>query len=221
MEIADNQLVEAGYPPLQRAGWYKRVQAWMLTQRSPAYDALVAGRKLALLSRLEGTILEIGPGAGANLPFFRPSVRWVGVEPNPYSHARLRAEAMRLGLDAEIRLGTAEQLPFPDLTADAVVGTLVLCSVRDQAAALREIRRVLRPGGRFVFMEHVLAPPRTRRRLAQRLVAPLFPLLADGCHPDRDTARAIREAGFARVELQPFDLPVPVVGSHLAGIAWV
>jgi SAM-dependent methyltransferase len=224
MQTADTQLVQTADPsfePSQRAGWYKRVQAWLLTQRSPVYDALVAGRKLAMLSRLEGTVLEIGPGAGANLPFFRSSVRWVGVEPNPYSHARLRAEADRLGLDAEIRLGTAEHLPFPDRTADAVVATLVLCSVRDPAAALREVKRVLRPGGRFVFMEHVVAAPRTRRRLAQRLVRPLWPLVGDGCHPDRDTARAIQDAGFSRVELRPFDLPFPVVGSHLAGVAWV
>lgn len=220
MQLANERYVQATVPAPPRAGLYQRVQAWMLTQRSPLYDALVATRKLALLSPLEGTILEIGPGAGPNLPFYRHGVRWIGVEPNPYSHARLLSEAERFGLDAEVRLGTAEHLPFPDGAADAVVATLVLCSVRDQAAALREVRRVLRPGGRFVFMEHVVAPARTGRRLAQRLVRPVWPLVAGGCHPDRDTARAIREAGFARVDLRPFDLPIPVVGSHLAGIAW-
>jgi SAM-dependent methyltransferase len=222
METTHPRLIAAGFHPLQNAGWYKRAQVWMLSQRSPRYDALVAGRKLALMSRLEGTVLEIGPGAGANLPFFRSSsVRWVGIEPNPYAHARLQEEAARLGLEAEVRLGTAERLPFPDRAADAVVSTLVLCSVRDQAAALREVRRVLRPGGRFVFMEHVVAPHGSWRRFAQRLVKPLWPVIADGCHPDRDTAQAIQDAGFSKILLRPFEIPVPVVGSHLAGVAWV
>src|SRR6185295_4957831 len=116
-----------------------------------------------------------------------------------FSHQRLLEEAARLGLGAEVRLGTAERLPFPDQSADAVVASLVLCTVRDPAAALREVRRMLRPGGRFVFIEHVGGEPGSRTHRAQRLVKPLWRVLGDGCHPDRDTEAAIREAGFARV----------------------
>lgn len=202
------------------ARWYKRAQAWALSQRSPRYDALVAGRKGALLSPLEGTILELGPGAGANLPFFRSGVRWIGVEPNPFAHAYLEEAAARLGVDAEVRAGTAERLPFPDRAADAVVGTLVLCSVHDQAAALREVRRVLRPGGRFVFIEHVRAAHGHPLRWIQRAVRPLWSALADGCHPDRDTGQAIAAAGFRRLQLEEVDLPLPLVGPHIAGVAW-
>lgn len=217
----DAEPVEAGYAPLQHVTWYKRAQSWMLAHRSARYDALVAPHKLALLSRLAGTVVEIGPGAGANLAFFRSDVRWIGIEPNRFSHPMLRAEGARLGLSADVRLGTAERLPLPDRSVDAVVSTLVLCSVREPAAALREIRRVLRPGGRFVFIEHVAAARGTAARLAQRLIRPVWRAVADGCHPDRETAIVIADAGFTRVEQRRLVLPVPIVGPHLIGIATV
>ena len=198
---------------------YKRLHARLLAAGCPRYERSVEAHKRRLLGALAGTVVEIGPGAGANLRFYAPGVRWVGVEPNPWAHPWLEREAADVGLAAELREGTAASLPFPDASADAVVSTLVLCTVRDVPRALAEARRVLRPGGRFVFVEHVAAAPGTRTRLAQRLVRPVWPLLADGCHPDRDTERAIRAAGFARVEVARFHAPVPVIGPHIAGVA--
>ena len=205
--------------PLRPPSWYKRLHARLLATGCRRYDRAVEAHKRRLLGPLAGTVVEIGPGAGANLRFYGPGVRWHGVEPNRWAHAWLEEEAARVGLAAELREGTAEALPFPDAFADAVVSALVLCTVRDVPRALAEVRRVLRPGGRFVFVEHVVAPPRTRTRRAQRLVRPVWPLLADGCHADRDTERAIREAGFARVEVERFTVPVPVIGPHIAGVA--
>jgi SAM-dependent methyltransferase len=213
-------VLDAGFRPLRGVAWWKRFQAWALSLRSPRYDGLVAARKLALFSPLEGTVLEIGPGAGANLPFFRTDVRWIGVEPNPFLHPTLEETATRLGRDIELRAGTAEQLPVPSQSVDAVVGTLVLCSVHDPAAALREVLRVLRPGGRFVFMEHVAAPRGSVRRFVQRLLRPFWTFAADGCHLDRDTAATIRAAGFRAVMADHFDLPIGVIGPHVAGTAW-
>jgi SAM-dependent methyltransferase len=207
--------------PVRAATWYKRVQAWALSRERPNYDGLVAARKLALLSPINGTVLEIGPGAGANLPFFRTDVRWIGVEPNPFLHPHLEGTATRLGRNIELRAGTAERLPVPSHSVDAVVATLVLCSLDDPAVALREVLRVLRPGGRFVFMEHVVAPRgNLATRIAQRLLAPFWRGLADGCHLDRDTAAAIIGAGFPTVEVESFHLPIPVIGPHIAGTAW-
>jgi len=219
--VTDESELEAGFRPLRGAAWYKRAQAWALSRQSARYEDMVRGEKRALLGALEGTVVEIGPGAGGNLEFLPPGVRWIGVEPNRYFEVHLRRRAERLGRDIEIRAGTAERLPVDDGQADAVVSTLVLCSVGDVNATLREIRRVLRPGGRFVFVEHVAGPPRSATRLAQTILKPLWIALGDGCHLDRDTGAAIEAGGFARVEIRRLALPVPVLGPHVAGTAWV
>ncbi len=174
--------------------------------------------KQELLGSLSGTVLEIGPGTGANLPYLPPSVHWIGVEPNPYMHPYLREEAARLGRDVEVRPGVAEDLTAPDASVDAVVCTLVLCSVHDPAQALREVYRVLRPGGRFVFIEHVAARRGTWQRQAQNLVQPLWTPVGDGCHPNRETWLTIEAAGFDQLDLVHFDIGVPLVGPHIAGV---
>jgi SAM-dependent methyltransferase len=212
---------DAGFPRLRRATWYKRVQAWALSRRHQRYDAAVRERKQELLTPLEGTVVEIGPGGAANLSFLRPDVRWIGVEPNPFFTRYMRASAARAGRPLDVRAGVAERLPLPDASADAVISTLVLCSVQDLGAALREIRRVLRPDGRFVFVEHVAAADGTFQRRVQRAIRPLWRALGDGCHPDRDIASAIAAAGFASVDLRRFEVPFPIIRPHIAGVAYI
>jgi SAM-dependent methyltransferase len=197
----------------------KRLFALLLSLGGRAQGRRLAAHKRALLGRLRGDVVEIGPGAGANMPYFDPGVRWVGVEPNPYMDRYLERAAAQAGLPIEIRRGVAERLPLADRSVDAVVATHVLCSVEDPAAALAEARRVLRPGGRLVFLEHVGAPPDTPTRRLQALVRPLWALCADGCRPDRDTERLIRAAGFAEVRVERFGLELPIVGPHIAGVA--
>jgi SAM-dependent methyltransferase len=206
---------------MRNARWYKRLSAWALSRTNRRYDAMVAEEKRTLLSPLSGTVLEIGPGGGNNLAFLRPYMRWIGIEPNPFFHDRLRARGERLGIEVDVRTATAEALPVPDQSVDAVISTLVLCSVRDPQAALREVRRVLRPGGRFAFVEHVAAPHGTGLRLLQRALRPAWGAFSDGCHVDRDTGSLIEAAGFAAVDLRHFTLPVPVMGPHIAGVARV
>src|SRR5690242_6004104 len=99
-------------------------------------------------------------------------------------HRHLREAAERTQIPIEIRTLMAERLPAEDDSVDAVVSTLVLCSACDPARVLREIRRVLKPGGRFVFLEHVAAPQGTRLRTVQRWIRPVWRRIADGCHPD-------------------------------------
>lgn len=164
----------------------------------------------ALLGALRGSVLELGPGAGGNLHYYNADIRWLGVEPSKVARDQTRAEAARLGMRAQILPGRAEDLELDDASVDAVVCSFVLCSVRDQAAALDQIRRVLRPGGRFVFAEHVAAPAGTWVRRAQNLLA----VLPGGCRPNRETGKAIAEAGFTIVDLHRFDMRgVP----HIAG----
>jgi SAM-dependent methyltransferase len=183
------------------------------------YERLVALRKRALFAGLSGTVLEIGPGTGANFVYYPPDIRWIGIEPNPFMHPHLRAAAAGAGLSIDIRDGRADRLECDDESVDAVVSTLVLCSVSDVSGALLEIQRVLRPGGRFLFIEHVADLPGTWLRRTQRLLRPLVRTLADGCHLDRDTALAIERHGFAGVAYQCFRLPIPLVSPHIIGIA--
>ncbi len=197
----------------------KRLMAFALARFHRSYEPKVADRKRALFAGLEGTVLEIGPGTAPNLVYLNHDVHWIGIEPNPFMHPHIRRRAARLGLPVDLRSGRGERLEVDTASVDAVISTLVLCSVGDVAATLREIRRVLRPGGRFLFMEHVAAPPGTRRRQIQRLIRPLAQYLADGCCPDRETGRAIEAAGFSGLRYDRFTLALPIVGPHIAGTA--
>ncbi len=210
----------AGETPEVRRGLRARWFAWLLAHGEGFDRELYGARKRELLGPLRGTVVEIGPGAGVNLAYYDPGVRWIGVEPNVHFHLRLRDKAAALSLDAAVRPGRAERLDLPAASADAVVSTLVLCSVDDLGAALAEVRRVLKPGGRFVFIEHVAARGPGLRRV-QRLVKPAWGVLADGCRPDRETAHHIEAAGFEAVRLERFDaaMPLPIVKPHIAGTA--
>ncbi len=202
-----------------RAGWYKRIVAASIAKGSASYNQVVADRKQALLSNLHGEVLEIGAGSGPNLGFLPHDVHYTGIEPNPYMHNYLRAAAQQIGLAIDIRSGTAEQLAVADNSLDAVMSTLVLCSVGDQEQVLREVRRALKPDGRFVFLEHVAAPQGTRLRRTQNVLQPIWSLFSDGCHPNRETWAAIEQAGFSQVHLQHFNPIGGLMGPHIAGTA--
>jgi SAM-dependent methyltransferase len=184
----------------------------------------LADKRAALLAPLEGRVLELGCGFGANFPHYPDAVtELVAVEPEEHFRDLARARADELGLGATIIEGTAESLPVETGSFDAVVATAVLCSVDDQAAALTEIKRVLKPGGALVGFEHVGSPGRARHLTERVLDAALWTHLNGGCHLSRDTRGAIRTAGFdtdeLRVERFPF-LPFPVSKSdHIVGAA--
>lgn len=175
----------------------------------------------SLLGSLHGTVLELGPGAGGNLRRFRPDVRWIGVEPNARFRSLTGREASRTGLSAQVLAGRAERLSLPDGSVDAAVATFVLCSVTDQRTALAELFRVLRPGGRYVFAEHVAAPPGTWLRRAQHAHAFCTGLFGGSCRSNRDSLAAIERAGFDVVELHEYVQPGPFGAgiAHIAGAA--
>lgn len=200
--------------------WYKRVFAWLMAHGATSYEHAVRDRKQTLFSNLHGDVLEIGPGAGPNLRYYPQDIHWIGIEPNPYMYPYLKKEAERLGINMDIRSGTAERLEAEDNSVDAVVSTLVLCSVADLSGTLQEIRRVLKPGGRFFFLEHVAAPRGTWLRRVQSGIRPIWQAIGDGCHPDRETWVALENAGFKSVNYQPFRAPVPaIVSPQIIGVA--
>ncbi len=202
-----------------RQGFYHIAFAWLLSHGEGADRRAYGERKRAFLSDLRGTVVDVGAGAGVNLSYLDPAVRYVAVEPNVHFHRRIRRKAKRAGIKAEVMAGVAERLPLPDASADAVLSTLVLCSVDDVARSLAEVQRVLKPGGRFVFVEHVAAPRGTALRAAQRLLRAPWGLIADGCRPDRETARMIDSAGFTDLATEKFTVPVFPISPHVIGSA--
>jgi SAM-dependent methyltransferase len=200
-------------------GLSKRWFAWAMGHVAERYDALLAHRKRDLLGSLNGTIVEIGPGTGANFRYYPRGVRWIGVEPNPYMLPCLRRAGIAVGIDVDVRQEYADAIELADGSADVVVSTTVLCSVHDQAKTLQEIRRVLKPGGQLVFLEHVVAGRTTSLRKVQRLIRPVWRCIADGCDPARDTGEAIVAAGFKPIEFERFMLPLGPIATHIAGVA--
>jgi SAM-dependent methyltransferase len=224
----DDLHLTAHRPAPRQAGLRQRLFAYMMAHSGKTYEAGSAARKQALLGDLHGRVLEIGPGAGPNLRYYAADVEWIGVEPNPFMHPYLRQAIRDLGRAEErfcIDPGDARggRLPAGDASLDAVVSTLVLCSVPNVEETLREVLRVLKPGGRFVFIEHVAAPHGTRLRTLQNVIQPLWSLVGDGCHPNRETWDAIARAGFAQVEIDHYRYPgagpASPDGPHIAGQA--
>ena len=193
------------------------------------YDALgvfmergwMGERRARLLAGTHGAVLEVGGGTGANLTYYRDADRVTVVEPDPHMRKKLRPKAVTASVPVEVSAAGAEALPFPDASFDTVVSTLVLCTVPDQALALAEIRRVLRPGGRLLFVEHVRAAGPWARW--QDRIEPLWGRLLGGCHPNRDTVSGIEEAGFEIEALDAFYPPVLMsrLTPHVQGSATI
>jgi ubiquinone/menaquinone biosynthesis C-methylase UbiE len=162
-------------------------------------QAGLAQRREELLADLSGEILEIGGGTGLNLSHYPGTVkRLVVVEPDAHMARRLREKLadLRAGIDAEVVETSAEALPFADDSFDAVVSTLVLCTVDSPQRVLEEIRRVLRPGAELHLIEHVRDPQNAKRaRWQDRLERP-WGWVAGSCHPNRDTRATLEAAGF-------------------------
>jgi ubiquinone/menaquinone biosynthesis C-methylase UbiE len=188
---------------------------------APAEDrAGVAEHRRELVAGLRGRVLELGAGTGLSFRHYPPEVeRLIAVEPEPTMRAKAQEAARGLALDVQLVDGTADALPAADASVDAAVVSQVLCSVPDQARALAELRRVLRPGGELRFYEHVVADGSWGRRAQRALDATVWPRLMGGCHLTRDTAAAIAAAGFEMRAVRRLTFGLSPAAPHILGAA--
>ena len=165
--------------------------------------------------KARGEVLEIGIGSGLNLPFYSPEVRRVhGVDPSAELQKIARKRAVESSADVDFILQSAdESLPFAEASMDTVLMTWTLCSIPDPSRALAEVKRVLKPKGQFIFIEHGRSPERGVAAWQDRLT-PLWKRIGGGCHLNRKVDELIERAGFQMEELTTFYLPGPRPMTH-------
>lgn len=184
-------------------GMRSRFNAWFFQAFDRYINHVAARHKRAAFGDIGGSrIVELGAGVGANFAFVPPGSTVVAVEPSEAMHDALRRRAAERGVDLELIGGRAERLPLPDASVDEVICSLVLCTVGDPDATVAEVRRVLRPGGRFRFVEHVAAPTWSPRRWLQHGIRRPWSWVFEGCDLCRDTGALVEEAGFADVQVR-------------------
>ena len=206
-------LEELQHPRFAR--YYVRLAAVMDRRGAAAHRAqLVAG--------LSGRVIEIGAGHGGNFAYYPPAVTEVlAVEPDDHLRGLATAAAASAAVPVRVVAGHADALPAADGSLDAAVTSLVLCTVPNPASALAEIHRVLAPGGRLRFYEHVRSGHRLLAAL-QDAVVPVWSRAAGGCHPNRDTAAAVAAAGFTLEHVERFGFRAAALAppvAHILGTA--
>lgn len=175
---------------------------------------ILPAHRAALAARLSGRVLEIGAGTGAMFPYYNEAVELHAVEPDPYMRRRASARATDLGVDASLSDASAESVPYAEDSFDAVVASLVFCTIPDHEAALSEVARVLDPGGEFRFLEHVRGEGVAGR--AHDLLAPAWHAVAGGCHLNRETGELfLRDDRFELLDYERFDGVVPMVRGRM------
>ncbi|HEX6714361.1 MAG TPA: class I SAM-dependent methyltransferase [Thermoleophilaceae bacterium] len=197
---------------------FARGYAWLAKKEDEAGNV---DNRRELLAGLSGRVIEVGSGIGSNFAHYPATVTEViAVEPEPY--LREKSEQAAAGAPVPVRVvdAVADALPVEDAGVDAGVASLVLCSVPDQDVALRELHRVIKPGGELRFLEHVISNRASRRGVQRFLDKTFYPRVAGGCHLTRDTRDAIDRAGFIVQRSRRFPFPPGPLGlPHILGSA--
>jgi len=209
----------------EKPAWYRKTFAVVMSYASTELTIKTELQKKELFSKLKKgqTVLEVGSGTCPNFRFFPSGIHYIGLEPNVYMHEYCMQASLQHGLNlTDISASFAESMSeVRSGSVDVVVVTHVLCSVSDQKTVLKEINRVLKPLGLFLFIEHVGAEPSSWRRTLQNLLTPVWRVIGDGCEINRDTAAMISAASFKEIDIRPFELngPLSLFFPHIWGSA--
>nr|XP_011419354.2 methyltransferase-like protein 7B [Crassostrea gigas] len=197
------------------------VSAYVLNRAVPSLNKATKGQKQKLFSGMwdqqrklgrDLKILEIGAGSGANFQFYPSNSVVTCLDPNEYFHGYLEENSKKNGLSVNFLKGFAEKMEgVEDNTFDAVTCTLVLCTVRSVEKSLDEVQRVLKPGGKFYFLEHVAAERKSITKFFQRLLNPVWKRAFGGCQIIKETGNEVQKAGFAETQVTPFNGSFPFV----------
>ncbi|KAM9813992.1 thiol S-methyltransferase TMT1A-like [Neosynchiropus ocellatus] len=223
--------------PFRAAGTFtyklyeRHVMPFFLYRMSKYYNKKMCDMKKELFRTLaefrqpdgQLTVLEIGCGPGTNFQFFPPGCKVICTDPNPGMQKYLRKSLENdenLVFERFVVASGEDLSSVEDESVDAVVGTLVLCTVGNVTSTLREARRVLRPGGAYLFLEHVAADPSTWTSTIQHLMQPLWYYIADGCRVNQATWKHLEAAGFSELRLRHVQTPLMfIIKPHIMGCA--
>lgn len=174
-------------------------------------DTLFGQSKKSLFRNHPETVIEIGPGAGANMRYLKKGTQLIAIEPNVHMHANLKKSAEKYGINLKIKSLIGESIDLPDNSCDFIICTLVLCTVEDPVQCIRQIYRILNPSGVFVFIEHVKARQNSILAFIQQLIHKPWHWFFEGCHTNRDTRSLLERGGFNNLEVEEYNLYSPFI----------
>ncbi|MBL1141078.1 MAG: class I SAM-dependent methyltransferase [Proteobacteria bacterium] len=201
--------------------WIGRFNSWLLAKYEDKIRQETGPMKLKWMKHLQGTVVEIGPGNGINFCYYPAGVKVFAIEPNPSMYGRLRLSAKTAEADIELKENFLEYMNLETSSIDAVVCTMVLCSVTNPEATLKEVLRILKPNGKYIYVEHVAAPKGSMKRKAQNLLFRTWKCLFEGCETNRNTGALLQSAGFSQVDMNRFDsTAMPwLISPNIVGVA--
>ncbi|XDD49648.1 class I SAM-dependent methyltransferase [Leptospira sp. WS92.C1] len=199
-----------------------RINAYFFKMMESYMHRKYGKTKSELFGSLPKIVVELGPGVGPNLRYYKKDTKLIAFEPNPHMHSLLKKNAKYYGIELDLRNSSAELLDLPDASVEAIVCTLVLCTVNDPIKTVSEIRRVLKPGGVFAFLEHVSAKEKSGLAFLQKKLHKVWHWFFEGCNLNRNTARILEDAGFKTLALNKYSMKtifLPII-PHISGKAY-
>jgi len=187
------------------------INSWFFYLISGYMDVLWGRSKRELFRNHPETVVEIGSGAGANMRYLKKGTKLIAIEPNIHMHTNLRKTADKYGINLHIQSITGEEIDLADNSCDFIMSTLVLCTVQDPLQCINQIKRILKPSGKFVFIEHVKASENSFLGLIQNLIHKPWHWFFEGCHTNRDTQTLLESVGFSSLEIKKYNHYSPFV----------